>query len=239
MIKKKSNERKLSSHVTASCVTILNFILLCGTLFYIVNFHTTTTPSSISHNSLDSLIPHTNINVTAKKNGIHDALHNNRVIMTEKSDPYSSWCPKVKCEERLNCNPCQTRFLFILGQDQSGSTTLMNMINYLPGIRIRDRFQIAYEREFFEIAERLSDVELLKKSDDMYSPFSHHKYPVNHLMCTSQNFIHELNPPKKSDVDYDNNSFDSSTIIGFKEVYLKVSADIIYSKEICFILLMK
>ena len=91
----------------------------------------------------------------------------------------------------------------------------MNMINSLPNIRIRNNFDTSYPRQFFEVAERLLDIKLLSVGNDLFSPFSYYDYPKNHILCTSQTFIKELNPPKEND--------DSNAIIGFKEVCLNVS----------------
>jgi len=46
----------------------------------------------------------------------------------------NSWCPRATCNNSPLCQPCKKRFLFIISTGRSGSTSLLSMLNYLPGV---------------------------------------------------------------------------------------------------------
>ena len=46
----------------------------------------------------------------------------------------NSWCPRATCNNSPMCQPCKKRFLFIIATGRSGSTSLLSMLNYLPGV---------------------------------------------------------------------------------------------------------
>lgn len=74
--------------------------------------------------------------------------NSSKVIKDEMSDttlqafePYNStnpheksWCPSAACNNSPLCLPCKKRFLFIIATGRSGSTTLLSMLNHLPGV---------------------------------------------------------------------------------------------------------
>jgi len=45
-----------------------------------------------------------------------------------------SWCPRATCNNSPLCQPCKKRFLFIIATGRSGSTSLLSMLNFLPGV---------------------------------------------------------------------------------------------------------
>ena len=58
------------------------------------------------------------------------------------SSPYNainhhpSWCPYATCNNTPHCKPCQRRFLIVVATGRSGSTTLMNLLDKLPNVRM-------------------------------------------------------------------------------------------------------
>jgi hypothetical protein len=46
------------------------------------------------------------------------------------------WCPFAKCENSPLCQPCRKRFLLVVAGYRSGSTSMREMMDHLPGIRI-------------------------------------------------------------------------------------------------------
>lgn len=146
--------------------------------------------------------------------------NNNDDIML-RLRPYPKWCPNIKkeqCIQRTYCKPCNRRYLFILAQGRSGSTTVRNMINMLPNIRIRGEIS-STSQIFKHMIRYFTDVGAVTTSGMRYNgAFGHYDYPHNHLLCTSQQFIEELDPPEiLNEVDM------GDTILGFKEV--KVTND--------------
>jgi len=45
-----------------------------------------------------------------------------------------SWCSSATCNNSPLCQPCMKRFLFIIATGRSGSTSLLSMLNHLPGV---------------------------------------------------------------------------------------------------------
>ena len=52
------------------------------------------------------------------------------------TNPHIGWCPHADCYNSPICTPCRRRFLLIIATGRSGSTTLLSMINQLPGVRL-------------------------------------------------------------------------------------------------------
>lgn len=106
-------------------------------------------------------------------------------IKSNNDNPYPEWCPDAVCTERPLCQPCKRRYLFILAQGRSGSSTVKNMLNYLPGVRIRGEF--AKKTNYLsDMATSLTNVKLVERDDNL-NPFD--SYSENHLLCSSQAFI--------------------------------------------------
>lgn len=47
-----------------------------------------------------------------------------------------SWCPNATCNNSPICAPCNRRYLFIISTARAGSTTLLQMFNSLPNVRL-------------------------------------------------------------------------------------------------------
>jgi len=122
-----------------------------------------------------------------------------------------SWCPNAICKNSGRCKPCDKQFLFILAQGRSGSTTLKNMINLLPGVRIGGEIGDTIEKMENLWSYLLEDEQLLVNARGSPNErFGHNSFPPEHLSCAAQKFIENLNPPSEK--------VDTDTIIGFKEL---------------------
>ncbi len=47
-----------------------------------------------------------------------------------------TWCPYAICRNSPSCTPCNRRYLLIVANGRSGSSTLLRMLNLLPRIRL-------------------------------------------------------------------------------------------------------
>jgi len=137
-------------------------------------------------------------------------------ISLSKTD---NWCPNIVCTNIGKCRPCDKHFLFILAQGRSGSTTLKNMINLLPGIRIGG--------EIGDTIQKMDDLwsylsyenDLVKDRGNFEGVYGHNHYPPEYLSCSAQRLITSINPP--NEFNNKNNSSvkdDPDSIIGFKEL---------------------
>ena len=128
-----------------------------------------------------------------------------------EKNPHPQWCPYAVCHSNPSCQPCKRRYLFIIAQGRSGSTTLKNMINLLPGIRIRGEIGTS----LFDMLKLFgSDNTIFHKNGGQFrNSFGHYDYRPNHMTCPAQSLMGAINPPKESDSFHD-----SDTIIGLKEI---------------------
>lgn len=124
------------------------------------------------------------------------------------------WCPNAYCKNTGKCRPCDKHFIFVLAQGRSGSTTLKNMLNLLPGMRISGEIGDTIEK-MEDIWSYLIDEEenLVKARGNINDRWGHNKYPPEYLSCAAQKFVEALNPPEKF-----SDGKDPDTIIGFKEL---------------------
>lgn len=122
------------------------------------------------------------------------------------------WCPDAVCKDAATCRPCDQRFLFIIAQGRSGSTTLKNMVNMLPGVRLNGEMGdvISKMQDLYSYIYTHKDLE--RGSGNMKGPWGHNPYN-NELSCAAQKVIQALNPPPNvGDVGK------ASHIFGFKEI---------------------
>jgi len=148
-----------------------------------------------------------------------------KVIKSDDTNTNKEWCPKAKCISFGSCNPCTKEFLFIIAQARSGGTTIKNMINLLPGIRVSGEvgsFTIKRMMDLWKYVRSGPDDNLERGRGEFESPWGHHDYPEEYLSCPAQALIESINPPENIEdntIDHD----DSSTIIGFKEISMHTS----------------
>ena len=134
------------------------------------------------------------------------------VALFETWNNINNWCPDAKCENTGNCRPCERKWLFVIAQGRSGSTTMKNMINLLPGVRLNGETGdvLSTLRELYSYID--TDENIRKGNNHMNGPWGHNEYN-NELSCAAQKFIEALNPP--ADNETKNNPSD---ILGFKEI---------------------
>ena len=127
------------------------------------------------------------------------------------NNPHPNWCPNAWCNIDHLCEPCKRRYLFIISQGRSGSTTMKNMLNFLPGVRIRGEMGLSIKR-ILQVFSEDETLNLQGESPDFRASFGHHKYRVNHMTCPVQTLMEAINPPESDTFN------DEMTIIGFKEI---------------------
>jgi hypothetical protein len=121
-----------------------------------------------------------------------------------------SWCPMADCQGTGLCYPCQRRWLVILAEGRSGSTTLTEMIATLPGVRMAGENKDAIGKYYsFQ-----KDVEKGLGNPSNNGGFRHQPIPPETWSCLSQHLFEVINPPSYSNLD------DETTILGFKTVRL-------------------
>jgi len=137
-------------------------------------------------------------------------------------NPHPQWCPNVSCRDSHFCRTCDRRFLFIITHGRAGSTTIRNMINALPGIRLSGEIG-----ESFKMMKDLVDHVNYQNSnrndqDKLFeSAHGHNEYVAGSLSCPVQHLVEVLDPPVLNE-----QRDDSLTILGFKEIRLNSATEI-------------
>jgi Sulfotransferase family len=145
---------------------------------------------------------------------------------TNRFDYTSSWCPNANCKGTSICYPCQRRWLIIITTGRSASTTLTEMVNRLPGVRMTGENKNLIER-FENAILKESPIEML---DGQYPAWFHdNPIPEESFSCAAQHVFTTFNPPKlaTNKDKYGNNNLhdwleksDEETILGFKTIRL-------------------
>lgn len=132
-----------------------------------------------------------------------------------------TWCPYAKCQNSPRCKPCQRRFLIIIATGRSGSTTLMNLLDLLPGVRMagENNGQILND---YKTWKNLHDTyELgLHSTENVVGAWKHFPIPEQSLSCPIQSIYEAINPPPELNTNFRGSYDDSNTILGFKTVRL-------------------
>lgn len=139
-----------------------------------------------------------------------------------KTNPYLKWCPAAACYNSPACSPCNRRFLFILATPRSGSTTILQTLNELPGVRLSGE----NDNVFYNLWNLINFGEIktvLRQNYDQNSSFWIHNAVTRGAMaCTIQNFMETINPPPLLTQKYSKilplSKYDDSTIIGAKMI---------------------
>jgi len=143
-----------------------------------------------------------------------------------ETNPYlSSWCPAAACPNSPVCSPCSQRFLFILATARSGSTTILQTLNTLPGVRLSgENDNVFYNLWKLTSGERMKHT-LNQDYDQDTGPWMHNAIPRGAMSCTVQNFMKTINPPQLSIQKFSNalplSTSDRSTIIGAKMIRIQ------------------
>jgi len=145
------------------------------------------------------------------RDNVHDYIRLTTKIDNDvaPNNPHPYWCPNTSCIKGICGNTCNRRFLFVLAQGRTGSTTIKNMLNLLPGVRIRG-----------ELGNRDSVDEMINHFNSIHTGYNEMKKAFGHeeithasLQCLAQNTIEIIDPPPPGNI-----KDDSLTIIGFKEI---------------------
>jgi len=126
-------------------------------------------------------------------------------------NPNPEWCPNVACVNTNNCRPCERKFLFVLAQGRSGSTTMKNMINELPGVRLSGEIgdTVEYMKNLWSY---IWNNDNLKRGRGKFKgSWGHNNIVKDDLACPAQNLIEAMNPTAEVNDKTDH-------IIGFKEI---------------------
>jgi len=206
------------------------------------------TPSPFWNESLEQSVDITIINSTTTSNDLtiaelkrqiqqlQDSVNNEKLLETFNNvNPNSDFCPYANCNNTPLCQPCLRRFIFEISVGRSGSTTILDMLNMLPDVRLageNENLLKLVEHMIWSLEnDKLVDLYGKHFASNNFHDHWHYKSPHNSLACPAQKFIEAIDPPmlfeehlkpkedwkRKPDAAeiYKN---DANTIIGFKSV---------------------
>lgn len=139
------------------------------------------------------------------------------------TNSHNNWCPYATCYNSPVCSPCNRRFLLIIATGRSGSTTLLSMMNKLPGVRLSGENwdEIGLEKQAVDNLYQ----GLFQPKKNRIGAWTHNKIPAGAFSCATQKMFEIINPP--SFMDMKSKSFDDSrTIIGFKTIRFQTEDNI-------------
>ena len=139
-----------------------------------------------------------------------------------------SWCPSASCHNSPMCSPCNRRYLFIAGTDSSGSTTLLQMLNFLPNMRLSGE----NNNELYVASLLASNLKKSSSSmaydEEVEGAWMHHKIPTQAMACPIQQVISMITPPPSEVLQAVNETgalsvedYDQSTILGLKTIRIQ------------------
>lgn len=141
-----------------------------------------------------------------------------------------AWCPDSDFCNPVDSNAhsthvklCERKWLFIFATGRSGSTTLLESLNAVNGIRLsgENRGVLTAAKEI------MSDIRQLNPDMNHIGAFSHNKFNSDHVLYRLQQIFLDINPPVQLSANttaLDNpavggsHSTDLSTIVGFKDI---------------------
>lgn len=134
-------------------------------------------------------------------------------------NPNLSWCPYAKCHNSPMCSPCRRKFLIIIATGRSGSTTLTNMLDLLPDVRMagENNGHLLFGLQALENLKNTRNFKLRSK-ETVTGAWKHHAIPEGSISCPIQNMFENMNPPPPEVLSLRKGFDDSDTIIGFKTV---------------------
>ena len=134
-----------------------------------------------------------------------------------------SWCPEAQCHnDTSSCSPCQRRFLMIITNGRSASTTLTWTLDLLPGLRMAGENNNVLQNiktMFDSTFNGPMGYELRKEKH--HSAFYHNPIQEESLACISQKMIETIIPPPIVTTVTTEPLVDSEDVIlGFKTIRL-------------------
>ncbi len=146
---------------------------------------------------------------------------------------HPSWCPYASCNNTPRCKPCQRRFLIVIATGRSGSTTLMNLFDLLPGVRMAGENKGQLLNDFHSYFNLRDSIEFeFKSTEGVEGAWKHFPIPEQSLSCPIQGIYEAINPPPELTTNYHGNYDDSNMVLGFKTVRLHQALDATNSTEI-------
>lgn len=139
-------------------------------------------------------------------------IKNSKSEDSQIQNPNKDWCPNVSCQNIGSCKPCDKKFLFVLAQGRSGSTTMKNMLNELPGVRLSGEVGDTIKEMKHLWDYILNNENLVRGRGNFKGSWGHNDYPPSYLSCPAQMLIESINPPQNFEDE------ESKSIIGFKEI---------------------
>lgn len=143
----------------------------------------------------------------------------------EEMIPRNAWCPKASCvngtsfsasgPNSLECDLCEQKFLIILTQGRTASTTLTWTLDALPGIRMGGENNGAINQYMQMMDRTVFDIRFDGTSDVRNKPWGHARVKTNQLHCATQQYFRALYPPWADQI-----SSGLKDVIGFKTIYL-------------------
>ena len=110
-----------------------------------------------------------------------------------------AWCPNAACSNSALCQPCRQRFLFILSTGRAASTTLLDMINCLPNVRVggenNNELYIASKLETNLEMQGFAGLRSKVPARPHFEAWFRHEIPEQAMACTIQKVLQTINPP--------------------------------------------
>ncbi len=137
-----------------------------------------------------------------------------------------SWCPEAQCFGSPFCHPCQRRFLIVITNGRSASTTLTWMLNLLPGLRMGGENNNAIQK-IMTMTQGItaSPFQLQPPPASKFSAWDHNPIPDGSLACVAQKTIEAIVPPVFVNSTYVDPN-EAGDIVGFKTIRLLRDNDI-------------
>jgi len=134
-------------------------------------------------------------------------------------NPNIDWCPQATCHNSLTCRPCDRKFLIVIATGRSGSTTLTNMLDLLPGVRMagENNGHLMYGFHAMSNLELTEDFHLHSRKE-VKGAWRHHPIPEQSTTCPIQHMFESMNPPSEQEMNLRTGFDDSDEILGFKTV---------------------
>lgn len=141
-----------------------------------------------------------------------------------RANPNHNWCPTATCNNSPQCQPCRQRFLIVIATGRSGSTTLTNMLDMLPNIRMagENNGHLLFARDAMQSLHDSYDLNL-ESLDGVVGAWKHNPIPIQSTACPIQAMFESINPPTQDELirlakSEDTQKEKEETIIGFKTV---------------------
>ena len=125
------------------------------------------------------------------------------------------WCPHASCKNTGRCRTCENRYLFVIATGRSGSTTIMAMLNLLPGIRISGENN-DFMYGFHKLVDDLKSMKNFEVGPNVKDGCWWHEHiEDSSFACPAQELLNTINPPP---LDMQLKGQDDAFITGFKEI---------------------